>query len=362
MNYNSVEEILNAGTTNMTILRNNVKQDDGTDSITGATWLTYNGSVVNTIYASGNSFLGFGSSTEHLKVNRRDGAMWYLYREEGTLYNYYKFIKIRWEGYTAYNQTSSSYKLIYDVILWDTGDISLHMVNMPTMYANGTYSLVTSQNTYTYTISSSSPDVTFVKTDSGYIVNKSIIYIQLPCEKRYLIRSDSIYYTMIDNKLSTIEVDSLTSNVFLNYGTEIIPPYSLLSELSSPEILYWVDKDAGIPEVGLIVNGEPQLPRVLYYENKIIPEGQRINSVKLVSRSAIFAVSCDDGQTWKYHDGNNWIITEDVNVGTDGQSFNDLTSKQWQDLGESPMLKIRVALTSASDSYVSDIYFDLIEI
>ena len=131
MNYNSIQEILSADINNMQVIRNNSKQDDGTDSITGVSWFSYNGNTVSTIYANGNSYIGFGSSNEHLKVNRLDSAMWYLYREEGTLYNYYKFLKIRWDGYTSYYQTSASYRITYDVILWDTGDISLHMVTIP---------------------------------------------------------------------------------------------------------------------------------------------------------------------------------------------------------------------------------------
>ena len=54
MDYNSVEEILQAGTSNMTVLRNHSKQDDGTDSITGVSWFSFKGNTVNTIYASGN--------------------------------------------------------------------------------------------------------------------------------------------------------------------------------------------------------------------------------------------------------------------------------------------------------------------
>lgn len=97
MNYNSVESIFSAGTTNMTVLRDNVRQDDGTDSMTGVDWFTFNGTTASTIYASGNSWLGFGSSSEHLRVNRRDNALYSLYREEGTLYGHYKFLKIRWD-------------------------------------------------------------------------------------------------------------------------------------------------------------------------------------------------------------------------------------------------------------------------
>ena len=132
MNYNSIEEILSAGTTNMTVIRNNTKQDNGTDSLTGIDWFTFKEVIASTIYVNGNSWIGFGSSSGHLKVNHRDGALYSLYREEGTLYNYYKFLKIRWKGYSSYYTTSSLYAIEYDVILWDTGDISLHMISIPT--------------------------------------------------------------------------------------------------------------------------------------------------------------------------------------------------------------------------------------
>ena len=148
MDYSSVEQIFSAGTTNMEVLRNNSKQDDGTDSFSGVSWFTYNGTVASTIYASGNSWIGFGSSSEHLKVNRRDGALYSLYREEGTLYDHYKFLKIRWEGYSQYNQTATSYANSYDVVLWDTGDISLHMISIPSSYNSGTYSLIASNASF----------------------------------------------------------------------------------------------------------------------------------------------------------------------------------------------------------------------
>lgn len=239
MNYNSIDEILSSGITNMTVLRNNSKQDDGNDTITGVSWFTYNGTVANSIYASGNSFIGFGSTSEHLKVNRIDGALYSLYREEGTLYDHYKFLKIRWKGYSKYSSTSSSYLLEYDVILWDTGDISLHMINIPTSNNTGTYSL-TANTTYNYSVSTSNLDITFKKTDSGFEVVNGIIELELPYNKRYLIRSGSNYYTINNDALEQIEISELTSEVFLNMGiVNGIPTItgSLISNLVNPEIL-----------------------------------------------------------------------------------------------------------------------------
>ena len=98
-NFSSLTLLLNT-TEGMTVLRNNVAQDDGVDTIVGVDWFKFNNITASNIYASGNSFIGFGANAEHLKVCRRDTKMFYLYRQEGTIGNT-KFLKIRWEGYVA---------------------------------------------------------------------------------------------------------------------------------------------------------------------------------------------------------------------------------------------------------------------
>jgi hypothetical protein len=296
MNYNSINEILSSGITNMTVLRNNSKQDDGVDTITGVSWFTYNGTVVNKVYASGNSFIGFGASSEHLKVNRIDGALYSLYREEGTLYDHYKFLKIRWKGYSYYSSTSSSYLLEYDVILWDTGDISLHMINIPTSNNGGTYTLM-ADKTYNYNVSTSKMDITFKKTDSGFEVVNSIIELALPYNKRYLIRSGSNYYTIKNNTLSKLEVTNLTANIFLNKGIiNKLPTItsSLISNLANPEILYWNDGNVSL-ENGLIISGTPPLPQIVYCDSQDISNYSGIEKILTSSSNdVLFTISFDN--------------------------------------------------------------------
>lgn len=302
MNYSSIDEIFDAGINNMEVLRNNTKQDDGSDTIVGVDWFIFNDRVVNKIYASGNSFIGFGSSSEHLKVNRRDCAMWSLYREEGTLYGYYKFLKIRWVGYSYYSQTTTAYALTYDVILWDTGDISLHMVSIPTTYNNGTYSL-TASSTYSYEVSNASPNITFKKTDSGFVVSNSVIELNLPFKKIYLVRSGSTYYTVIDNTLSEISVDNLTSDVFLTLGVEEIPSATLLLGLQNPELLYWTDNEFGKLSTGLTIHGTPSLPQIFHYEEKTIPANSVISKAEIYNTNLVMVtVSFDGGTSWMYYD------------------------------------------------------------
>ena len=136
MNYNSVDEILFADITNMEVIINNRKTLENF-SMLGIDWFEFNGNVASNIYVDGEySWIGFGSDSPHLKVNHTYGAMYYLYREEGTLYGYYKFLRIRRIGYTDGTLIHSSYFISYDVILWDTGDISLHMISIPTANNN----------------------------------------------------------------------------------------------------------------------------------------------------------------------------------------------------------------------------------
>lgn len=171
-NYESIPDIFSS-VANATATRNNSKNDDGVDTVSGVDWFSYNGTICSNIYVSGNMFLGLGANSEHLKVNRRDGASYYVYREEGTLYNFFKFLRIRWQGYTRHNYSSTSYLQTFDVILWDTGDISLHMVNIPTTSYDGTFTLGSLSYTKPTT---ESPDVTFrLQGDGTYLVEYSLI-------------------------------------------------------------------------------------------------------------------------------------------------------------------------------------------
>jgi hypothetical protein len=232
------------------------------------------------------------------------------------------------------------------------------MINVPTSQNNGIYSLVTSSGTYSYTVSSSSRDVTFTKTNTGYTVSNNVINLQIPFEKRYLIRSGSTYYTVVDNALSELSITELTSSAFLNFGTEVAPQYYLLADLTSPEILYWVDKDSGIPTNGLIVTGDPTLPQVIYYNNQNIPSEQCIDSVEVFSKSVLFAVSFDNGQTWKYHNGTSWLDAASVSEGMDGDNIKNITRAQWSEVTSSDSLKFRASLT-ALDSHASHkVYFN----
>lgn len=126
----SFDSLLNT-TAGMTAIVNNVKHDDNVVSVTGVDWFTYAGKTASTIYVSGNNFIGFGQNAEQLKIWRRDGAIYYVYRQEGTLTSGKRFLKIRVEGYVYYSSTSSAYALKYEVFLIEGQTLFINVVQIP---------------------------------------------------------------------------------------------------------------------------------------------------------------------------------------------------------------------------------------
>ncbi|WP_285174086.1 hypothetical protein, partial [Mycobacterium tuberculosis] len=70
-----MEQLL-ASTGNLVQLVKNTAYDDSTLTIDGVDWFKFNNVVTTKIYINGNSWFGFGSSSEQLKVCRRDAKMY----------------------------------------------------------------------------------------------------------------------------------------------------------------------------------------------------------------------------------------------------------------------------------------------
>lgn len=134
-------------TAGMTAVVNNKKHDDDVVSVTGVDWFTYAGKTASTIYVSGNNFIGFGRNAEQLKICRSDGAVYYIYRQEGTLTSGKRFLKIRVEGYTHFSYTSSLYKLKYEVFLIEGQTLFINVVDISSNNGNTVTSSITDGKT-----------------------------------------------------------------------------------------------------------------------------------------------------------------------------------------------------------------------
>ena len=257
MNYNNIQEIWDSGVTNMTVVVNNVKHDDDLVQVTPPSWLIFNNTSVSTLYCSGNSFIGVSSSTENIKMNRRDTAMYYLYTEEGTILNTYNFFRIRWVGYSYYSSTSSSTFLRWEVIFFDDGDIQLKFDAIPTSYTDGTKSLV-ADKTYTFNMSSETPNISFKYNSSNNTFEQSYgVLVKLPAFK-YLIRDNTTIYTIQDGSLVNLGDIQVDSNLFETSGFDSVDKDILLS-FNTPELLTY---NIVSNKTSLVARGAP-LPKTL---------------------------------------------------------------------------------------------------
>ena len=270
MNYDNVNEIFVAGVTNMTcLLQNSNNYDGGTIAVNGADFLLFNNSKVSAIYAHGDSYWGFGTDASHMKINQRDARMRSLYREEGTLYSYYRFLKIRWEGWSHYNSSGEDYQIKYDLIFWDTGDITLHMVDVPVLCYDGGFDFV-ADKTYTFVKpTDAAPDITFQYYPESKTYEVKYTPIDLIVPFKILIRDESgVLYTVenqvineeteeCEDELVALEETEVTPLLFKTRGFQKMPEWGLIKELSLPEVLSWSDTRA-FPMNAMITGTPPK--------------------------------------------------------------------------------------------------------
>jgi hypothetical protein len=198
--YFSIQEVLSS-TDNMTITRNNSGNDDGTDTLAGVSWFTYNNVAAANIYVNGNSWMGIGTNAEQVKVHRRDAKVWTIRREEGTIYGYYNFLRIRWEGYTNYGATSADVRHVWDLLLLDTGDIVLNFETVPTNTSYfGECVLVTGTGNISFTPAAGAQIAFLHQDDTGtaFLRSDTLPVLLDPYNRRYLI-------TDVNGDLYTVE-------------------------------------------------------------------------------------------------------------------------------------------------------------
>ena len=202
--YDSVRSIMNT-TENMEHLIINTRYDGTTLQYQGVDWFQFNGKVISNIYVSDNSFIGLGNKTEHLLVCRRDASLYNFYREEGSLFGTIRFLKLRWEGYAQYNNTTEDVRLVYEWFFFETGDMFLNLIKAPNAAGYlGTSRINGSMNQdFAVTVTQQQYISFFHKDNSGkkFDISYSVIDFAPPFESKYLLADKAgRFYRLMHNK------------------------------------------------------------------------------------------------------------------------------------------------------------------
>lgn len=351
MDYSSLNDILN-DTTNWTQIVNNTYHDSDVFTVAGASWFKFKNTVATNLYVNSNGFIGFGVNSAQLSVNHRDQALWNLWRQEGTLFNKYDFIRLRWDGYSYYSQTSENYHLTFDVIILSTGHIYLSIAKFPTSDNNGTYSLTanTSVNyspteSYTWTFEPQDAD------NSNYIAVKGLHAPQLV---KYVFGDDSGKIYIYQNGSFTdtgLTEQDLTASFIEANGNDTIPEEDILT-LTKPKIYKWVDVGSNQFKVKLSATPYPQtiVSEAINLEDSTTTGIESI--IAVCEGTPVFAVSVDNGSTWKMWNDttSQWVTLSQSDTGMSNAVMSDITASAWASLiVNANTIKIRFTLSSATD-------------
>lgn len=307
-NYNSIEELV-AGVENATQLVSGTKYDNNSYTIDGVpAFVKYKGASVSTMYANGNSYIGFGTDAEHFKYNRRDAAMYNLWKEEGTYLDTYSFFRVRWGGMCKYDAYGDPYKQTFDLIIFDTGDVMSYAVDIPTSYYDGTFSFAdVSYNAPTTDLRY----VTFyAQADGTYTIEYAPIELWSAIITKYLVRDSGKLYTVTDGVLTEL-TGTLNAELFKASGIDTVPDGTLLIGLTAPEVLCWTNADT-LPRLTATVQGMPTGSHDIVSDNIPLNKGNiyGITSVEATASDEATYLLSFDGGTWMSYNEGKWSASD----------------------------------------------------
>ena len=362
VDYGTVDEILET-TDNMTFIRNNSLNDDGTDVVDGVDWFQYNGKAASKLYVSGNSWIGIGENYEQLKIVRRDADLMTLRREEGTLWGTYRFLRVRWEGYSVHGNRTDATRLVWDVVFFDTGELCVRFETVPT---NSSYlaasSLVTGGGIIEF-VPLSGKTITFKPQDNAgktfELKDHAPVFLD-PYNRRYLVTdANSTLYTVAEGALQKLAETELTAEVFETYGVQDIPDGSLLLTLKDPTILYWHDSENHFPDFRATYTGVP-IPQVVYSENIDMADATILGIEKVFAEcddNVLFAVSFDDGVSWWSCVDSVWAQLSEEKSGMSKAALEAISVDSWAEKATTGQIKYRFIISGA-DGFLKSLTTD----
>ncbi|WP_434793905.1 hypothetical protein TPDSL_03570 [Terrisporobacter petrolearius] len=220
--------------------------DDGTFTTAGLDDFMFNGIDSNPLYISSNHWIGFGTGSEQLRILRRDGCSTSIYRQLGETTNGLQFLKIRFEGYTAYNNRVDATKIIFELFLISNNDMFLNVIQTPTDSGYlGTSDLICNGTTTSLILADGSGGGTQVSFYRQDIEGRTWNVVYAMYEETdtysfaYLIKHNDAYYSYMEDALVEVEIANLTAAMFLKYGFEKIPPAEVLTPIENLQMYLW---------------------------------------------------------------------------------------------------------------------------
>lgn len=174
---------------------------------------------------------------------------------------------------------------------------------------------------------------------------------------KYLIKSEDMICTVIDDELVLLDATELTAEVFHSHGFDELPEWSVISTLTNPEILFWqgADVEEDLPTITATMTAIPY-PQTIISPNYDMSDDTILGvecAYVTASSDVVFAISVDDGATWYMWTGTAWGTLTDATTGMTAETINAITTEQWAGLMTTGKFKVRATLFDENSSFTS---------
>lgn len=176
-------------------------------------------------------------------------------------------------------------------------------------------------------------------------------------DRKYLIRSGSTIYTINDGALTVLTETELSAALFRAYGVDDLPDGALLVDLIDPEVLYWHDSTDDPPVLAATVMGASPVPQVVVTDVQDMSDSSILgieSATVTASEDVLFAMSFDDGVTWKAYNGSQWLVVDTENSGMTAATFQNIGLDAWSEVVTSNAYRVRFVLMS-TESYMTSV-------
>ena len=276
--------------------------DDSTFSFVGLSDFKFNGVSASTVYQSSNHYTGFGTSSAQLLVFNRDGCSTAIYKQYFSVSGI-DVVKVRFEGYTAYNNRVESTRLIYELFITSANDIFLYVIKAPSSSSYlGTSKLVCGSYTVPLTLSDGSQVSFYHQDEEGK--SWEVKYEMYLCSGRayyeevYLLKAQDRYYRYAGETLEELQETELSGAAFYEYGVKEAPSSALLLSLSDFTLYKW-KYGQSVKSYHADVVGTPHPQTITCYVDASHPSIAGFKTITAQYSGAIpLSYTLDDGETY----------------------------------------------------------------
>lgn len=250
----------------------------------------YNNVSINTIFSSGNSWIGMGVGSEHISINRTDTSynrLFYINEIEYGL----KVFRVRFEGNSNYRIWGSN-DLIWEFSVFEDGVIRLVIEKTPNTGADkfvnpgGNAISVRFETGKSYIFTAQNENGTNFKVEEGTYI---------PCQSKFLFVDDEGVKSYLETEESSIwsKVADLpiTESMFIDYGVDLLQN-DLTGLLSQATLYYYIDNPSVVTDIG---NYKLEVKQVVTSKPKVIFQKESFQIIQNKSISAIEVVTSEVG-------------------------------------------------------------------